>query len=114
MCELLRAGTAIHTMPTEHGLPTRAVIYARMRSDPEFRARVDAARDEWCEFAGETIEAIAEAATPDDVACAKLRIDTRKWIMSRRAPKTWGDRVDVGVSGALTINLQRFTGDGDA
>lgn len=112
---MLRAGEAIRTIASaDDGLPARSIIFARLQSDPDFRSRVDAARDEWCEFAAEELEALAAAATPEDVSCAKLRIDTKKWIMSRRAPKTWGDRVDVGVSGALNINVRRFTDDGDS
>ena len=48
------------------------------------------------------IEEILEIAdgTPAEkgaVALARLRIDTRKWMMSKLAPKKYGDKLDVEV-----------------
>lgn len=34
-----------------------------------------------------------------DVQHRKLQIETRKWIMARRSPKKYGDRVDMNHSG---------------
>lgn len=42
-----------------------------------------------------------------DVQHRKLQIETRKWIMARRSPKKYGDRVDHAVDGALNININR-------
>ena len=42
-----------------------------------------------------------------DVQQRKLQIETRKWIMARRSPKKYGDRVDHSVDGSVTINVNR-------
>jgi hypothetical protein len=43
---------------------------------------------------------------------SKLRVDTRKWYLSKLAPKRYGDKVEVDakVSGGLTI-VRKFYGD---
>ena len=40
---------------------------------------------------------IAEEETPDAVAVArnKLRIDTRKWILSKMLPREYGDKLEL-------------------
>jgi len=49
---------------------------------------------------------IADAARPEDVNVARLRVDTRKWAAARLAPKKYGDRVSHDVKGAGSINFQ--------
>jgi len=36
----------------------------------------------------------------------RLRVDTRKWMAARLAPKKYGDRVSHDVQGNTTLNLQ--------
>ncbi len=59
-------------------------------------ARADVLFDELVE--------IADAPMTDkvEVMQAKLKIDTRKWIMSRMKPKKYGDKVDVSMDGKVT------------
>lgn len=35
---------------------------------------------------------------------AKLRIDTRKWLMSKMAPKRYGDKVETVHSGGIEVS----------
>lgn len=36
---------------------------------------------------------------PGEVAARRLETDTRKWVLARRAPKKYGDRVQTEISG---------------
>jgi hypothetical protein len=45
-------------------------------------------------LADEIIE-MADNATNEDVQAVRLRVDARKWIMSKIAPKKYGDRLDL-------------------
>jgi len=36
----------------------------------------------------------------------RLRVDTRKWMAARLAPKKYGDRVSHDVQGSTTFNVQ--------
>lgn len=40
---------------------------------------------------------------------AKLRVDTRKWLMSKVAPHRYGDKVDVGLTGNLVVQVLKLT-----
>jgi len=44
---------------------------------------------------------------------AKLRVDTRKWLMSKIAPKKYGDKVDVGVDGSITVQVVKLADHSD-
>jgi len=48
---------------------------------------------------------IADAARPEDVNVARLRVDTRKWAAARLAPKKYGDHISHDVKGG-GINFQ--------
>lgn len=48
-----------------------------------------------------------EVKTADMVDHRRLKIETRKWVLARMAPKKYGDRVDHSVDGALNININR-------
>ena len=41
---------------------------------------------------------------PELVQRSKLRIDTRKFLMAKLAPKTYGDKVDVNLSGTVEVS----------
>ena len=48
-------------------------------------------------YASEIIELADEPIAPNDNAAvqrARLRVDTRKWLMSKLAPRKYGDRVE--------------------
>ena len=69
-------------------------------------ARARALRTErWAE---EIIELADEPIAPGDnaaVQCARLRVDTRKWLMSKLAPRKYGDRVEHMVSASSVEQL---------
>jgi hypothetical protein len=46
---------------------------------------------------------IADAATSETVAADKLRIDTRRWLLSRWSPERYGDAKASGDSGATVV-----------
>lgn len=39
------------------------------------------------------------------VARSRLRVDSRKWMLSKMLPKVYGDKIDHNVSGSLTVSL---------
>ena len=74
-------------------------------------ASLEAMADETLEIAdtvaGDTFEGddgIVRIA-PDVVARARLRVDTRKWLLSKLAPKKYGDKVDVQHAGTVDLSL---------
>ena len=49
---------------------------------------------------------IADAATPETVNVARLRVDSRKFAVARLAPKKYGDHISHNVKGAGSSNFQ--------
>lgn len=45
-----------------------------------------------------------EAPNSEWLQRSRLRVDTRKWLMSKLAPKKYGDKVDV-TTGGESLNL---------
>lgn len=58
----------------------------------------DDARNDYIEKARENGELFI-VADQEHIARSRLRIDTRKWLLSKMAPKKYGDKVQAEVSG---------------
>lgn len=48
---------------------------------------------------------IAQKATPENVAVARLQIDTIKWQASKLVPKKYGDKLDVNHGGDVGVSI---------
>ena len=89
MIERLEAGKSIATICKELGVSKKALhewLESPERAGLASRARVRAAR----EFAAETIE-IADTAKPEEVAVARLRIESRRWVAAKWNAAEFGD-----------------------
>lgn len=74
--------------------PDLAKQYARAR-----QALLDKMADEIMELADAPVPTLDNGATDNGlVRQRQLQVDTRKWFLSKLAPKIYGDRLDVSVS----------------
>lgn len=74
--------------------PELAKQYARAR-----QALLDKMADEILELADAPVPVLDNGATDNAlVRQRQLQVDTRKWFLSKLAPKVYGDRLDVSVS----------------
>lgn len=48
---------------------------------------------------------VRDATDPVAVQAAKLRIETRRWLMGKRMPKKYGEALDVKHSGAVNLTI---------
>jgi hypothetical protein len=55
------------------------------------------------------IKAIADNATNEDYNVARLKIDSRKWRASKLAPKVYGERQEVDLTGKMQISGVEMT-----
>lgn len=80
-------------------LPAAGTIYRWLVEKPEFREQYTRAREAGDEPVADEIERIAyDTALPSDQK--RVMIDSLKWILARRTPKKWGDKVAHEVTGA--------------
>lgn len=96
----LRKASARHQISPQTFL--RAVAASPALAEHYDRARValiDRLADEVLELADAPVPVLDNGATDNAlVRQRQLQVDTRKWFLSKLAPKVYGDRLDVQVS----------------
>jgi len=96
----LRKASARHQISAQTFL--RAVAASPALAEQYDRARasvIERLADEVLELAGAPVPKLDNGATdPGMVRQRQLQVDTRKWFLSKLAPKVYGDRLDVQVS----------------
>lgn len=53
-----------------------------------------------------------ETTEGDMVEHRRLKIDARKWYLSKVAPKKYGDKLDLNHTGGVTVRVKDYTGRG--
>lgn len=107
ICERLAQGESVRSICDDSRMPSDTTVYRWIDEDEAFREMYTRARayamermaDELLEIAddsaGDTVtDDGVERTNHEAIARARLRVDTRKWLMSKLAPKKYGDRVD--------------------
>ena len=96
----LRKACLMHDVSAQTVL--RAVDADRALAEQYDRARaavIERLADEVMELADAPVATLDNGATdPGLVRQRQLQVDTRKWFLSKLAPKVYGDRLDVQVS----------------
>jgi hypothetical protein len=100
--ELISQGHSLRQIAALPDMPApSAVIYNAMK-DKDFAEQYARARDAALDLMAEETLALADDISKDSgfqggvaVARARLRVDTRKWYLSKLAPKRYGDRLEV-------------------
>lgn len=129
ICHLIACNTRLRQIEQMDGMPSRPTIRLWLAQNPEFLTQYDKAReemveqmfDELLEIADDSRNDFAEAEDgglkpqPEMVARARLRADTRKWLMSKVLPRKYGERVALtGSDGgpvelSLTVAVSQLT-----
>lgn len=123
ICEQLSEGKSLRTVCLAEGMPDKATVFRWLREHKEFHDQyaiskdesADALFEETQDIADESLEGALSAdpkASGAVVQAYKLRVDTRKWMMSKQKPKKYGEKVDVTSDGKAiqgnTIVLKDF------
>jgi hypothetical protein len=119
ICDLLAEGLSLRQIAARDGMPTKTTIL-RWLTHPDhadFRAQYARAREAQTEHFADEILEIADDGSNDwmeretekgDIQAvvdhehinrSRLRIDARKWLMAKLAPKKYGDKLQTEVSG---------------
>lgn len=99
-------GLSLRKASLMHGVSAQTVLRAldgdRALAEQYDRARaavIERLADEVMELADAPVAKLDNGATdPGLVRQRQLQVDTRKWFLSKLAPKVYGDRLDVQVS----------------
>ena len=122
ICVRLIEGESLREICEDPDLPSQRTVYRWLAAERTFwqlyaRAReaqmdrwsdeiveiADDASNDYIERTGKDGE-VERVLDPEAVQRSKLRIDTRKWVMSKLAARRYGDRVDVNVTGSVEVS----------
>lgn len=114
ICERIAEGESLRTICRDAHMPARSSVFKWLSihtlfADHYARARIaqaDALAEQILEIADETSHDTitktnadgSEYKVPDSewIARSRLRVDSRKWLASKMAPKKYGERLDLG------------------
>lgn len=110
MCHQLAQGISLRTVCKADDMPAISSVFNWFRTQPKFleqyaRAKeesADALAEEIIDISDESLKVIKKGAEKKSGAYAqaqRLRVDTRKWIMSKMKPKKYGDKIDMTTNG---------------
>lgn len=105
ICERLSNGESLRTICAEESMPSKTTVFRWTVDIPSFRDQYALAREALMEHWSEEIVDIADSADAMNYNPKRLQVDTRKWLMSKLAPKKYGDTANINVSGEITIGI---------
>jgi hypothetical protein len=101
------AGEAAYKAMQAHSVPRKA-FYAHIAVDEQAGNKYARAKQSGMEVLADEIIEISDNSmgdwfddklNPEVVARARLRVDSRKWLLSKLVPKKYGDKVDLTHAG---------------
>ena len=116
ICSQLATGLSMRSVARDEKFPAMTTLFRWLREKEEFRKQYARAKEESVDAMVEDIIDIADDGTNDYMTITKgdteynvedrevtnrsrLRVDTRKWIVSKLKPKKYGDKVDITSDG---------------
>lgn len=104
ICQRIADGKSLKTISAEEGMPDDYTILRWLDRNGEFRVQYARARDRRVEKMAEEILSISDDPN-EDPQSRRVRVDARKWLMSKWAPKKYGDKLEVEQTGEQTIRI---------
>lgn len=101
ICMLIASGESVLKISERPGMPAQSTIYKWLSEQNEFSEKYRRAREAQADYFADEMIGIADDCLPDatEVAKAKLRIDARKWYVTKVAPRKYGDKVTTELTG---------------
>lgn len=118
VCQRIAEGYSMRTVCKPDDMPAMSTLFKWIREKPEFSQQYTKATEERTEAMAEDMLDIADDGSNDLMTIQKgkeeytvenkevtnrsrLRVDTRKWLMSKMKPKKYGDKLDVTSDGKV-------------
>ena len=124
ICEQIARGQGLKSICEAEAMPAAWTVYRwlRMEDRREFRDMYARAREDQQEHWADEIVEIADDATNDwmeregkivvnseYINRSRLRVDTRKWLMAKLAPRKYGDFKTLEHLGQVEVHVKRIT-----
>lgn len=110
ICEELASGKSLLSICKDESFPCESAVRAWALDNREgFYAKYARARDIGIEVMADELVEIADTKDVmgryDNVERSKLRVDTRKWLLSKIVPKKYGDRTVLAGDEAAPLKV---------
>ena len=117
ICEEISSGRSLRSICADEGMPDKATVFRWLAAHEGFRDQYARAREAQADAMLEDILEIAddglndsytdenghERTNQDVIARSRLRVDARKWAMSKMAPKKYGEKLDLTHGGKIEV-----------
>lgn len=103
ICRRVSGGETLRDVCASKDMPVSSAVHRWLANNSEFRAQYVVARNAMIEALVDKALHYAETATEKNAHARRLYVDTVKWYASKIAPKIYGDKVDVNVSGTVSV-----------
>jgi hypothetical protein len=107
ICDRIAHGESVRSICKDKDMPSAVTIYYWLLDEDkkEFFKQYARAKDSQAELMFDELLEIADN-NDIDVNRLRLRVDTRKWYLSKVLPKKYGDKLDMTTDGKpLNINF---------
>jgi hypothetical protein len=98
ICEDVARMGSLNRVLKQKGMPTRNAFISWVMRDKDLAAEYAQARAVGIDVLAEETLDLADDADPEEIAKAKIQIETRRWIAERSMPKVWGVRQGVDLT----------------
>lgn len=120
-CDLVAEGLTVTSICERDGMPVRSTIFKWLAENKSFSDQYARAKEMQAERMADDLLNIADDGTNDyitrqssdgsiqevlnseHIQRSRLRVDTRKWLMSKMLPKKYGDKVEVEHAGHIKV-----------
>jgi len=120
ICSLLADGRSLRSICLQEDMPDKATVFRWLRKDKDFRDQYAKAKEESADALFEELLDIADDGSNDwmevnhgsddegvgwkvngeTIQRSRLRVDTRKWALSKLKPKKYGEKIQTELTGA--------------
>ena len=93
VCTLIAEGYSLRDIALAPNMPSTFNVFHWLYENEQFVEQYDRAQATRMFAMAEEIVEISDSSNEDNVNCARLRVETRKWLMSKLNPRRFGDNV---------------------
>lgn len=102
ICERLAEGESLRSICQPDDMPAESTVRAWAKDDRDgFYAQYTRARDLGLDCMADRV--LADADTATDASLGRLKMDARRWYLSKMAPKRYGEKVEVEHAGEVKV-----------
>jgi hypothetical protein len=95
ICERLAGGDSLRSICQPEDMPAESTVrHWALENREGFFAQYTRARDVGLDCMADRV--LADADTATDAAIGRLKMDARRWYLSKLAPKRYGDKLAIG------------------